>query len=289
MTSITLSAQILRAEKDGIEFFTVQETGESGMSQSGLARACGVGESTIRYLLDTLRSKTVSEVLEPFTGKTLEDLSLRSGVEYRNVRVLKDIFCAAVITHYAQVGKAEAAMNVCAFAAAGIRTFIHSYTGWQPQSQPQQPTLPANYIDALKALVSSEEEKLVLATTNQELQAVNAELAPKAAAADLLLESGGNLTFQEAAQLIGVRRLGRNNLFKALIELKLLIDTKHPYQRYIDQGLFIVKEKITSYAGPTQQILITQKGLQYILPKLDELGHNTSKIADSFRPAALAK
>ena len=42
--------EILRTEENGVEFFTVATTGESGMSQRGLARACGVVHSTIQKL-----------------------------------------------------------------------------------------------------------------------------------------------------------------------------------------------------------------------------------------------
>ena len=47
MTTIALSPEILKANKDGIEFYTIQSTGESGMSMSGLAKACGVTHQSI--------------------------------------------------------------------------------------------------------------------------------------------------------------------------------------------------------------------------------------------------
>lgn len=38
---------ITRVERDGVEFFTIDETGESGMSESGLACLCGVAPSSV--------------------------------------------------------------------------------------------------------------------------------------------------------------------------------------------------------------------------------------------------
>jgi phage antirepressor YoqD-like protein len=145
----------------------------------------------------------------------------------------------------------------------------------------------------LKLLVVVETERKALAAANEQLQAIttelqatNAELAPKAEAADILLGAKQAVTFQEAAQVIGIPNMGRNNLFKALVELKLIINTQHPYQRYIEQGIFVVRENNTPF-GVTQQILITQKGLQYIIPLLKEHGMKSSKIndrvTDSFR------
>jgi hypothetical protein len=39
--------QIIRAVEDGVEFFTVEATGESRMSYSGLANLSGVNQSSI--------------------------------------------------------------------------------------------------------------------------------------------------------------------------------------------------------------------------------------------------
>lgn len=288
MNSITLSPEILKANKDGIEFYTIQATGESGMSISGLARACGVTHPAILKLLHGLVTKSPSEILEPFVGETLEDLGLVTKSSLHNVTILKDTFCAAVITHYAKAGKVEAANNVCRFAAAGIRTFIHSQTGWKPQEPEHK--LPTNFIESLELLIAAEKEKLALAAANKELQTSNSELSgiieeltPKAQAADLLLKAKDNLTFQEAAQLLNIPGIGRNNLFKVLIELKYLIDTAHPYQKYIDQGIFTVIENTTAYGGARQQVLITQKGIQYLIPKLAVRGYKSNKVEETFK------
>ena len=42
---------ITRVERNGVEFFTIDATGESGMSESGLARLCGVAPQTVNELL----------------------------------------------------------------------------------------------------------------------------------------------------------------------------------------------------------------------------------------------
>ena len=38
---------ITRVERDGVEFFTIDDTGESGMSEIGLARLCGDRKSVV--------------------------------------------------------------------------------------------------------------------------------------------------------------------------------------------------------------------------------------------------
>jgi hypothetical protein len=42
-----IMTQIIRAVEDGVEFFTVEATGESRMSYSGLANLSGVNQSSI--------------------------------------------------------------------------------------------------------------------------------------------------------------------------------------------------------------------------------------------------
>lgn len=100
MTTIALSPAVLKAVKDGIEFYTIQSTGESGMSMSGLAKACGVTHQSISLLVKGLARKSPSDILEPFAGKSLEDFVLASNSSFNNVTILKDIFCGAVLTHF---------------------------------------------------------------------------------------------------------------------------------------------------------------------------------------------
>ena len=60
---------ITRVERDGVEFFTIDATGESGISESGLARLCGVSRQSIHELLRSLVSgKSVKRAFEPTPG-----------------------------------------------------------------------------------------------------------------------------------------------------------------------------------------------------------------------------
>lgn len=42
---------ITRVIRDNVEFFTIDDTGESGMSQSALARLCGVSQQGVNKIL----------------------------------------------------------------------------------------------------------------------------------------------------------------------------------------------------------------------------------------------
>ena len=63
---------ITRVERDGVEFFTIDATGESGMSEIGLARICGVTRQAVSLVLrDLMASKTDQNRPEPMQHKDI--------------------------------------------------------------------------------------------------------------------------------------------------------------------------------------------------------------------------
>jgi phage antirepressor YoqD-like protein len=269
MNSLTISTQ------NGIQFFTVNATGEGGMSQSGLARACGLGESTIRYLIETLRSKSPSPILEPFAGKDLEDLTLRSEAEYHNVTILKDVFCAAVLTHYAQQGRVEAAKSLGAFAAIGIRVYIQKITGWKAPIEEIKPQLPTDYLSALKALVLAVEEKQALVLKVFESEQKVIELTPKAQEYDVICNSDKLLTMAQVAKILNVKNMGRTKLFEFLRDEGILQANNDPYQKFADEdGQFTIKVKTNPHNKEAYNVtLVTPKGLSFIKRRLEKKGY----------------
>ena len=113
-------SQIIKAEKDSIEYFTLTASGESGMSISGLARACGVDKSTMSRLFKGQLQSSPSEILKPFAGMTSKELTLLQNSVYHNATIIKDVVCAAILSHYASKGNIEAVKSVATFAAIGI-------------------------------------------------------------------------------------------------------------------------------------------------------------------------
>jgi hypothetical protein len=132
------------------EFYTVEATGESGMSQSGLAVLCGVSQPAISQLEKTLISKAPSKVLEPFVGQCLtlisnsENTVSVNGKPVGNLTVYKASFCAAVIRHYDRQGNEVAQYSADQFIEMGINSWIHSITGWS-NTKPTQTYIPYWY------------------------------------------------------------------------------------------------------------------------------------------------
>lgn len=130
---------ILRYESEGIEFFTVQATGESGISHRGLAILCGVTHTEINKLVNNLETKQAPKRLKAFSDKDLH-LETKHHKKGGVVKILRADFCAAVIKHYALEGREIAEHSMDKFMTLGINTWIQSTTGWQIQRTPSTVT-----------------------------------------------------------------------------------------------------------------------------------------------------
>lgn len=129
--------KIIRNEQNGVEFFTLKATGESGLNQTGLAVLSGVSQPAINQLITALISKAPSKWLEPWLNKELTLISNHSSSDQktRNITIYKAEFCAAVIQHYAFKGNETAQQSLHNFSAAGITLWIQRQTQWQPVHQ----------------------------------------------------------------------------------------------------------------------------------------------------------
>lgn len=132
-----------------------------------------------------------------------------------------------------------------------------------------QPQTPQTYLEALKALVSSEEEKQRLAQEKKQLEEKNVKLQPKADFADKAFQAeNSKVDISMSAKILGLP-FGRNTLFKKLREAGVFFSNKNePKQRYIDAKYFEMTEKyIERNEHPSfivTKVLVTQKGLAYI-------------------------
>lgn len=135
MTNITVRKEI----RESVEFFTVNKTGESGMSESGLARLVDTPRKTVSDLLQDLAGGNPrSESLKHLSGK---DLWLAERGE-DNAKIVKDAVCASVIEYYAfDARKTTDAARFAyrKFAQEGIRSWIQGITGWVKTENTGQP------------------------------------------------------------------------------------------------------------------------------------------------------
>jgi hypothetical protein len=136
---------ITRVVRDDVEFFTIDATGESGMSESGLARLCGVTKQAVSlFLRDMVSSNLHSNQLEPLQKKDLwcqaRGLSASEKSKISNLYVVRASICAKVIKHYAFDSRhktKEALLAYQTFAELGINTWIQQVTEWHGNTVPK--------------------------------------------------------------------------------------------------------------------------------------------------------
>jgi hypothetical protein len=136
---------ITRVIRDGVEFFTIEATGESGMSESGLAIICGVSHQAINlFLRNRVASKTDSNGLQatPRASSRLQakGLNAQDRSYISNLSVVRAEVCAEVIEHYAFNSKnktPEALYAYKKFATKGINGWIQEISNWHGNATPR--------------------------------------------------------------------------------------------------------------------------------------------------------
>jgi hypothetical protein len=129
---------IMRVVRDDVEFYTIVETGESGMSIAGVARLCNVVHSAIRQLLKRAHG---SEQRSKWLQRLADiDPYLAVNSVYGST-ILSAEACTAIIGYYAFDSRNKtqaAAFAFEKFSYLGMMQWIQNITGWEPK-----PALPA--------------------------------------------------------------------------------------------------------------------------------------------------
>jgi prophage antirepressor-like protein len=111
--------------------------------------------------------------------------------------------------------------------------------------------------------------KGVLETVRKQNEQI-AAMKPKAEAHDKFI-SGEN--YQSMAVVAKALGTGRNRLYDFLRKQKILMSNNVPYQKYIDRGYFVVKEKSIQMGEQVinkPQTYVTAKGVDFIFRLLQE-------------------
>jgi prophage antirepressor-like protein len=130
--------------------------------------------------------------------------------------------------------------------------------------------IPKNFSEALR-LAADQAEQI-----EQQKQALELA-APKVEYFDAVASSKTAVHMNEVAKTIDFQGIGRNKLFAFLREREILMNDNTPYQEYVDRGYFrLVQNKYNNSKGEVQIVfttLVYQKGVQYIINKLEEYGY----------------
>lgn len=137
--------------------------------------------------------------------------------------------------------------------------------------------MPQTYSEALRALADKAEEAERLTLVNKKLEEQNLRMRPKEIFADAVAASKTSILVGELAKLITQNgyEIGQTRLFKWLRENGYLMCSgssyNMPMQRYVQQGLFEIKE--SNVQNPDGSVRITKttkvtgKGQQYFINK----------------------
>lgn len=109
---------------------------------------------------------------------------------------------------------------------------------------------------------------------------INRHASNKEKAYDTFMDGSNAQTFNEVAKTLNI---GEQTLFNILKEKKILFyrgSSLVPYQKYIDNGNFIVKQKSTMRSGKNinyAQTLVTAKGVRSLSKVLHHIGYYKNK------------
>ena len=120
-----------------------------------------------------------------------------------------------------------------------------------------------------RALIMANNSLQELRSNNAQLLAENAVMKPKAEFADRVANTDGLLSMSNFAKVIQYEHInmGRNKLFEWLRNQGYLRGNNEPYQQYVNQGLFRVRETVHN-GGLRTQTYVTGKGQLYLVEKL---------------------
>lgn len=134
-------------------------------------------------------------------------------------------------------------------------------------SEIESKRLPATYREALIALISEVEKK-------EELEIELKEAQPKIEFANHIEVSKDSISIADFAKLLHKKgvKLGQNRMFTYFYDQKYLMSSTSPYQKWVDQGLFEIKEfpyiNGRKEEKVAQKVMVTGKGQTYLTKKI---------------------
>lgn len=191
--------------------------------------------------------------------------------EHKNVlRVIRDLISGGILDaqieplkfeyrgqmfDYFEIGKRDTLVLVARLSPEFTAAVIDR---WQELEEKNgKPTLPGDYLSALKALTVEVEQR-------QQLESQLALAAPKVEFVDSYVEAKGSLGFRETCKLLRVKE----NEFRCLLVdqrvMYYLAGKLTPYSQHIDAGRFTVKTGEAGNGHAFTQVKFTPKGIQWI-------------------------
>lgn len=120
--------------------------------------------------------------------------------------------------------------------------------------------VPTTFAEALR-LAADQQDKI------EEQAKLLEEQKPKVEFFDTVADSKTAISMNDVAKVLGIKGMGRNNLFEFLRNEKILMSNNVPFQIYVDRGYFrVIEQKYMKNGEPCMNIktLVYQKGVDFI-------------------------
>ena len=142
--------------------------------------------------------------------------------------------------------------------------YIQAFNEMESQLSPR---LPQNFAEALRLAADQAEQ---IESQKKQL----AEAKPKVEFFDAVAGSNDAIEIGSVAKVLGIKGMGRNNLFSFLRDKKILMNNNQPYQTYVDRGYFrVLEQKFEKPNGETCiniKTLVYQSGVEFIRRQLQQ-------------------
>jgi len=126
----------------------------------------------------------------------------------------------------------------------------------------------------VEILKSSETQISVLSNAIQLLQKENERLANENKTWVQVSNTDKLIEMTAVAKVLNYKNLGRNKINAILKECKILRYNREPYQKYVDNDCFVVREQEfrmkNGEIGISRKTMVTQKGVDYIRKVIDK-------------------
>jgi phage antirepressor YoqD-like protein len=113
-----------------------------------------------------------------------------------------------------------------------------------------------------------------LTRSNDILKIENDEMRPKALFFDAVTNSKDAIEMKDAAKVLNISGMGRNNLFQFLRDHQIVMTNNTPFQAFIDRGYFrVIEQKYTKPDGDVcinLKTVVYQKGLDFIRREIEK-------------------
>lgn len=145
--------------------------------------------------------------------------------------------------------------------------YIGEFNRMRNELSKPQLTLPQNYVEALKALVTSEEEKITLQLKIETDK-------PLVDFATTCMTSNKSILVREVAKLASKQGvlIGERRMFQKLRDWELFLKNRNePTQRGMEMGLFEIKKGVYAHPDGAKDYAtpkVTVKGQMYIINRL---------------------